>query len=87
MSYILTKNGEDKVEKFIADCAAKRKEILDADLDTVDETNLPTKDDIIADLDFIGIDSDGDYYNAWGVTDHRDLDIFLTLGTDFVVEE
>lgn len=44
MSFILTETGKRKVAGFILECTAKRKEILDADLDTADETNLPTEE-------------------------------------------
>jgi hypothetical protein len=89
MAYILTKNGENKIEQFIAECIAKRKEILDAKLDTADNTDIPTKEDIINDLEIIGIDSDGEYYNSWGVTDNynSDLPLSLILGVDFVIKE
>ncbi len=89
MSYVLTESGEKKVKWFITECAEKRKEILDAKLDTADETTLPTKETILADLEFTGVDSDGEYYNGWGVTDNYDSDepLSLTLGTDFVSSE
>jgi hypothetical protein len=87
--YILTKSGENKIEQFIAECTEKRKEILDSKLDTADNTDLPTKEDIMDDLDFMGIDSDGEYYNYFGVTDFYDSDrpISLTLDVDFVMKE
>lgn len=87
MSYVLTLSGENKVKQFIAECVAKRKEILDVKLDTADETDFPTKEDIIDDLEFTGIDSDGEYCNGWGVTDHYDSDgpLSLTAGTDFII--
>ena len=40
MSFILTETGRRKVADFILECTAKKKEILDADLDTADETSL-----------------------------------------------
>lgn len=67
MGYILTEEGKEKVAWFINECAAKRKEILDAGLDTADDTNLPTEEAIVSDLNYgVGIDADGDYYNSWG---------------------
>lgn len=59
-------------EQFIAECKAKRKEILDAGLDTANDCELPTVDDIISDIIFMGVDDDGEYYNSWGVTDNYD---------------
>lgn len=46
MEYILTEKGRENVAWFIKECKAKRKEILDAGLDTADDTNLPTEEDI-----------------------------------------
>lgn len=86
--YILTEHGENKIHHFLAECIAKRKEILDAKLDTADETTLPTKEAIMDDLLLVGIDSDGEYYNSWGVTDNYNSDspLSLTLGIDFVAK-
>ncbi len=85
-NYNLTAEGKKKVEKFIAECSAKRKEILDAKKDTGEETNLPTVEDILADLSFTGIDDDGEYCNCWQVTDNCDSDgpLSLKIGVDFV---
>lgn len=90
MAYELTETGKEKVAYFITECAAKRKEILDAGLDTADETNLPTEETILSDLnDGVGVDEEGDYYNGWGVTDHYDSDgaLGLSIGEDFVDTE
>ena len=46
IEYILTEKGREKVTWFIKECAAKRKEILDAGIDTADDTNLPTEEAI-----------------------------------------
>lgn len=87
MHYILTKTGKGKVDLFIKECAAKRKEILDAGIDTAYETELPTEKDIVSDLNCgVGVDKDGDYYNGWGITDHYDSDapLGLSIDKDFV---
>lgn len=82
----LTKAGEEQVEYFIKECEAKRKEILGAGKDTADETNIPTKEDILSDInDGSFLDEDG-YFNGWGVTDNYDLGIGLAYGTDIVQE-
>lgn len=80
--YKLTEHGVKECEKFIVECRAKRKEILDAGKDTAEETNIPTVEDIESDINFFGVDEDGDYCNSWGVTDNYDSDypIGLTLG-------
>ena len=87
MEYILTEAGKKKVAWFIKECAAKRKEILDAGIDTADDTNLPTEEDIVLDLNYgVGVDEDGDYYSSWGVTDNYNSDApcCLEVGIDFM---
>ena len=85
--YKLTKQGITKCERIIEECNAKRKEILDAKIDTANDTILPTIEDIESDIGTF-IDEDGEYYNNWGVTDNYDSDfhICLTLGIDFTEE-
>ena len=87
--YKLTEKGQKTVKAFIKELAAKRKEILDAKLDAADETTIPTVEEIEEDIAFIGIDSDGDYYNGWGVTDSPEYDmaIALSIGIDFLPDE
>ena len=38
MEYVLTEPGRQKIADYILQCAAKRKEILDAGIDTADAT-------------------------------------------------
>lgn len=87
--YRLTDKGIKKCEQFIAECNAKRKEILDARKDIAKDTDIPTVKDIESDINAFGVDKDGDYYNSWGVTDHYNSDtpIGLTLGIDFIEED
>jgi len=84
LSYSLTAIGKVTVNSYITELRAKRKEILDAEKDTADETNIPDPLDILSDAVGFGPDEDNDYYNNWGVTDHYDADfpICLTFGTD-----
>lgn len=84
--YKLTGQGIEKCKMFITECEAKRKEILDTNKDTAEDTNIPTIEDIECDINQCVIDEDGDYYNNWGVTDHYNSDypIGLTLGIDFI---
>ena len=86
--YVLTELGKWKVENFIQNCAAKRKEILDVGIDTAIETALPTEEDIVSDINIQGIDEDGDYYNSWGVTAHYNADTTLGLhiNDDFICQ-
>ena len=63
--YKLTEQGIKECKRFIAECNAKRKEILDAKIDTADSIVLPTIEDIESDIG-VFIDGDGEYYNCWG---------------------
>ena len=83
--YKLTELGIKECERFIAECIEKRKEIIDAGIDTADDTILPTTKDIESEIE-IFIDEDGEYYNFWGVTDNYNSDyaICLKLGIDFM---
>ena len=76
--YKLTKEGLRKVNTYIKELEAKRKEILDAGKDTAEDTTIPTADDILSEIDYF-IDEDGEYCNCWGVTDHYDADGPLCL--------
>lgn len=60
--------------QFISECAAKRKEILDAAKDTADDTELPDIEALVEDALFFGPDEDGLCFNCWGVTDNYDSD-------------
>jgi hypothetical protein len=86
MLYKLTEQGIKKCKQFIAECEAKRKEIIDAGKDTADDTNIPDVETIESDINTCIVDDDGDYFNYWGVTDHYNSDspIGLTLGIDFI---
>ena len=87
---VLTPLGEAEVRHYLRELAAKRKEILDAEVDTADNTNLPTEDDIISDIEtWFGTDGLPEYCNSWGVTDERDADypLCLHLGHDIVTAE
>lgn len=90
MEYVLTEPGRQKIADYILQCAAKRKEILDAGIDTADATKLPTEEDVLSDLNYgAGVDEDGDYYNCWGVTDgyNSDYPLGLEAGKDFIEKE
>lgn len=83
--YKLTEQGIKECKFFIAECKAKRKEILDANKDTANDTNIPTIEDIECDINFEGVDEENEYYNSWGVTDnYNSSPIRLMLGTDFI---
>ncbi len=84
----LTDHGLKEITNYIAELKAKQKEILDAGLDTADDTDIPTVEDIMSDIPDM-IDEDGDYYNSWGVTDNYDADnpILLQQDKDFIMSE
>ena len=84
MRYVFTASGYRTAKRFIAECAAKRKKILDAGIDTADETELPTTQDILDDVnDGVGLDEDNEYYNCWGVTGHyNSCPLSLTVGKE-----
>ena len=60
--------------QFIAECTAKRKEILDAAKDTADDTELPDIEALVDDALSFGPDEDGLCFNCWGVTDNYESD-------------
>ena len=80
----LTEKGMETVRAYIEELKAKQKEILDAGIDTADEVELPTVEDILSDIEFMGLDDDGVYYNNWAVTNEYDGDnaLCLELGED-----
>ena len=84
--YKLTEKGTKVVKDYIAEMEAKRKEILDAGLDTVNYVKIPTIEDIVADIHWIGVDITNQYYNGWCVTDNYDADspLVLNLDEDFI---
>lgn len=79
----LTAIGTEKVNAYINELVAKRKEIIDAGLDTADETALPDADAILDDIE--SFEENGEYWNCWGVTDNYDSDgpINLVRGDDY----
>lgn len=84
-TFRLTDYGRRAVNDYIRELTAKRKEILDAGKDTADDTELPTLEVVEEDVNFLGIDDDGEYVNGWGVTDNYDADypLLLKIGRDF----
>ena len=85
MDVKLTQQGKKTVEQYIKECKAKQKEILDAGKDTLEKDCIPFIEDIISDISAF-MDSNGNYYNSWAVTDRYSTDYTLTLkqGTDFI---
>ena len=88
MAYRLTEKGRKYVKTWIAGLEEKRKEILDAGLDTCEETTLPDVDDIEDDINEFADKEERYYINGWGVTDSADYDELIQLdeGTDYIDE-
>lgn len=89
MRYVFTVNGYRTVKRFIAECAAKRKEVLDAGIDTADETELPTSQDILDDVNTgVGLDEENEYFDSWGITDHYNSHpLSLVVGEDIILTD
>ena len=82
-----TKEGLEKISSYISELEAKRKEILDAGLDTVEADDLlPTVGDIVNDIQFAYDAELKEYLQGWGVTPDYDADypLHLELNKDFV---
>lgn len=87
---VLTRRGKERIQIYIEELKAKRKEILDAKKDVAYNTNLPSENDILSDMSWVIEESDdGNYLNNWGVTDNYDGDypLLLESGKDFIVKE
>lgn len=89
MRYVFTVSGYRYAKRFIAECAAKQKEILDAGIDTADETELPTAQDILDDVNVgVGLDEENEYFNSWGITDHfGSQPLSLIVGEDIILAD
>lgn len=89
MRYVFTVSGYRTAKRFIAECAAKRKEILDAGIDTANETELPTTQDILDDVNVgVGLDEENEYFNSWGITDHfGSYPLALIVGEDIILAD
>ncbi len=82
-----TMEGLEKISSYISELEAKRKEILDAGLDTVEEDDLlPTVGDIVNDIQSAYDAEFKEYLQGWGVTPDYDADypLHLELNKDFV---
>lgn len=89
MKYTYTPKGRWKACHFIRECEVKRKEILDSGIDTADETELPTAQDILDDVNTgVGLDEGNEYFDSWGITDHySSYSLSLVVGEDLIVTD
>lgn len=83
-TYRLTAKGLEKAEQYIRELIAYRKEILDAKLDTADDTPIPTIQDIESDIE--SFEEDDEYYNSWSIADDTTMNMPLCLkyGEDYL---
>lgn len=87
MTITLTNTGLTKIRKFITFLRIKQTDRLMTEVDTADDTMIPTVDDIISDISYF-IDEDGDYFNGWNSTDNDDPEfISLSVNEDFTIKE
>lgn len=77
--YRLTAGGKIKSQRYINELIAYRKEILDAGLDTADDTPIPTFEDIECDIDAFENEEDDEYYNSWSIADDTTMNMPLWL--------
>ena len=89
MKYTYTPIGRLKACHFIRVCEVKRKEILEAGIDTADETELPTAQDILDDVNTsVGLDEENEYFDSWGITDHYNSHpLSLVVGEDIILTD
>ncbi len=91
MEYRFTAKGEEKAKNYLAELMAKRKEILDAGLDTVEEADCAkvTIEGLLEDAIETGFDEDGESLNGFFVTDHYDSDgpYCFKYGEDIILVE
>lgn len=76
-TYRLTTKGLEKAEQYLRELIAYRKEILDAKLDTADDTPIPTIQDIESDIE--SFEEDDEYYNSWSIADNTTMNMPICL--------
>lgn len=76
--YRYTEEGEKRARSFVKDCERQRQNIIDLKLDEVDSVKLPTIDDILSDFEYF-VDSEGEYYNYWQISENRNSDYPITF--------
>ena len=76
-TYRLTAKGLEKAEQYLRKLIAYRKEILDAKLDTADDTPIPTIQDIESDIE--SFEEDDEYYNSWSIADNTTMNMPICL--------
>ena len=76
-TYRLTAKGLEKAEQYLRELIAYRKEILDAKLDTADDTPIPTIQDIESDIK--SFEENDEYYNSWSIADNTTMNMPICL--------
>ena len=87
----LTAKGYREIKYFMNEARAQKKEIMDAGIDTCDDTPEITEADILSDVgaSFGEGDFDDEYLNGWGVTDEHTTDypLCLHMGEHFTIKD
>ena len=88
MGVIFTGRGRDAVLLYIKNMKAKQKEIVDAGIDSIGNTKIPTLEEVKKDI-LSSMEDDGVYYEIWGVTQNylADTPLFLEKDKDFIITE
>lgn len=79
---------ENGMEPVCEDCGACDN-FEDYDPLTADETELPTAQDILDDVNVgVGLDEENEYFNSWGITDHfGSQPLALIVGEDIILAD
>lgn len=86
--FIMLKKGCEKINNYIKELEAKRKEILDAQKDTAENIHLPSAAEIREEADIL-FDGSQIIELMYDVTDHYEADrpLILEQSTDFIIKE
>lgn len=82
----LTPAGREALSDYTDYLACLRDAIVGDGPCEAGDMSLPTEDDVVCDIRWLGWDEDGDYLDCWSVADGCDADepLALRFGRDFV---
>lgn len=84
MNYVLTKNGERKVENFIQSCVEKRKKMINEGIDTGDLIDNVTVKDILLSINYFHTSDLKKHTYSVLITDHFREELTLVYEADFI---
>lgn len=90
MKYKLTEHGKEKIDLYIMSCRKERKEILAKGIDTANSIKIPSRKEILDDMNEGSyIEFDGNYSHNWKITDNYESKecLYLESGADFYDSE